>query len=139
MYTNFSPSPPSGVGVNRIDGVKPSFKEVNEQSARGEFSEVLTTQRAPATTLDDVRAVREALNYQAQTAIANSPFSAPQLIEFLSKNQQEAGADSVSDSEDLQSEPKPTTPANAKKEKQAKQFLDVANFSSQRSLFEIVI
>lgn len=138
MYTNFSPSPPSGVGVNRIDGVKPSFKEVNDQSARGEFSQVLTTQRAPATTLDDVRAVREALNYQAQTAIANSPFSAPQLIEFLSKNQQEAEAASVSDSEDSQSEPTPTT-TNAKKEKQAKQFLEVANFSSQRSLFEIVV
>lgn len=137
MYTNIIPSPPAGVGLNRADGVKPSVKEVNEQTARGDFSQALSTQRAPALQFEDARAARELAQNQSQQAATATPFSASQLLNLISKNLQRSEQKVEFESED---QPVPVaSPSNSKKEKQAKQFEEVANFSSKQSLFEFVV
>ncbi|HET8706680.1 MAG TPA: hypothetical protein VFM46_10295, partial [Pseudomonadales bacterium] len=73
MYTNVTPSPPTGVGLNRVDGVKPSMKEVSEQTAKGEFSQALSSSRAPSVKFDDARAIQETMKAKAQQSVSSAP------------------------------------------------------------------
>jgi len=135
MYTGVTPSPPAGVGLNRVDGVKPSVREVNEQAARGEFAQSLSPQPVAATRLEHARAVRELLQNQA-VAVAN-PFRASQWVEMIGKQVQRAEPSPDSDTEDTAAVPAQTP--MTKKEKQARQFAEIANFSSKPSLFEFTV